>query len=104
MGKNATKSVALCAFVDETMFVDGEGYRVAIVREGEPGYHPTGTWPYTGAPDETRPWFWGRTKDGFSIDAAREQVDEYNERLGVSRKRAFEIVASSMFRQRRARR
>lgn len=97
----------MCLFVDESMLVDGHGYRVSVVRENEPGHHPTGTWPYRGTPGETMPWFWGRTKDGFSIEEARKAVDEYNTRLGLSKKEAEEIVASSFraqFGKRRGRR
>ena len=79
-------------FVDETMLVEGEGYRIPLVVEGENGHHPTGTWPYTGAVGETRPWFWGPT-----IEKAREACERYNERLGVSKEEAHAIVLASMF-------
>lgn len=79
------------AFVDETMFVPGHGYRVALVFEGEDGYRPTGTWPYNGGVGEVMPWFWGDT-----IEKARTACDSYNERFGIPREEAWAIVARSM--------
>ena len=82
-------------WVDETCQVKGHGgYRVSVVTEGESGHQPTGTWPYEGKPGQTMPWFWGPT-----IDQAREQCAEYNERMGVSREDAFAIVTASMSKQ-----
>jgi hypothetical protein len=95
MKKNS--SDRMCAWVDEGCFIEGHGYRVSIVRENEPGHRPTGSWPYDGKPGQTMPYFFGRTAEGFSIEEARKQVDDYNQQLGVSKKDAFEIVSSSMF-------
>ena len=59
-----------CYYVPMVPPVEGEGYRVSVVVEGEDGHHPTGTWPFTGAVGETRPYFWGPTW-GEAISACR---------------------------------
>jgi hypothetical protein len=80
-----------CYFVPIDGFVAGRGYRPSIVFEGEPGHHPVGTWPYEGKPGQVKPWFWGE-----DYDAAVKIAEEMNDRLGVSKKLALDIVASSM--------
>lgn len=50
---------AMCYFVPLDAYVEGEGYRASIVVEGQAGHHPTGSHPYHGRPEETRPYFWG---------------------------------------------
>ena len=77
--------------VDETMYVEGEGFRPVFVVDGEDGFRANGNWPYEGKPGQTRPWFFGHT-----IEGARRLVREHNERLGVSEREAFMIVARSM--------
>lgn len=82
--------------VDETMYVEGHGFRPVFVVEGEDGYRDNGTWPYEGKNGQTMPWFFGHT-----IEMARKLVREHNERLGVSEEEAFKIVARNMARGRR---
>lgn len=79
------------AYVDETFHVEGRGYRVAFVFEGESGYRLTGDWPYSGAPGEVMPWFWGNT-----IEEARSACDSYNAQQGIDRREAFSIIGRSM--------
>lgn len=78
-------------FVPVDSFVDGHGYRAAIVVEGEKGYSPTGTWPLTGAADEKAPWFFGPTRE-----AAERQAQEFNDKVGISALEAAMIIAGSM--------
>lgn len=82
--------------VDETMYVEGYGFRPVFVIDGEDGYRENGTWPYEGKPGQTMPWFCGHT-----IEEARKQVAQHNERLGVDEREAVMIVARSMTRGRR---
>lgn len=79
-------------FVDETMLVEGRGYRPSIVVEGEHGHHPTGDDDWGTNPRARMPYFWGPT-----IKDAKEHARVQNERMGVSEKEAFEIVSRSMF-------
>ena len=72
-------------------YVKDHGFRVAFVTEGEDFFRPTGNWPFTGAPGESMPWFWGPT-----IEDAQRAADEYNERLGVSKADALKIIGRSM--------
>jgi hypothetical protein len=81
----------IVAWVDETCYVEGQGYRVSLVHEGENGHTPTGTWPYHGKPGETLPWFWGPT-----IKDAQQACEEYNLRMGIDKEEAFKIVVESM--------
>jgi hypothetical protein len=80
-----------CYFIPLDSFVEGMGYRPSIVFEGEPGHYPHGDWPYEGKPGQHNPWFWGPTRED-AVNAANEQ----NERLGISKRLAVEIIASSM--------
>lgn len=77
--------------VDETMVVEGHGFRPVFVIDGEAGFHANGTWPYEGKPGQTCPWFFGPT-----IEDARRQCNQHNERLGVSEREAVMIVAAAM--------
>ena len=90
-----TQSIApqarVILFVDETMFVEGHGFRPVFVVEGEAGFRENGNWPYTGEVGQTSPWFFGPT-----LDDAKQAVREHNERLGVGEATAFGIVARSM--------
>jgi hypothetical protein len=81
----------VCYYIPIDGYVDGKGFRVSVVTENEPGHAPTGTWPYTGAVGETLPYFWGH-----DYDKATEAADVQNERMGISKRDAIEIVASSM--------
>lgn len=78
-------------YIPGTDYVEGRGYRVAFVTEGEDGYYPTGTWPYTGEAGTTMPWFAGPT-----LQDAYRFADETNERLGITKIDALRIVAESM--------
>lgn len=78
-------------FIPADGFVEGHGFRVSFVIEGESGHFPTGTWPYTGGAGEQLPWFWGPT-----FAAASEAADKFNERLGIDAKTASEIVLGSI--------
>jgi hypothetical protein len=84
-------SMKMVAFISAEQFVEGHGYRVSFVVDGEDGYRPTGNWPYTGAPGETLPWFWGPT-----FEDAERTAREYNARMGISETETFEIIARSM--------
>lgn len=81
----------MVAYIPTDAFVEGHGWRVSIVVEGEDGHRPTGTWPYEGKPGQTAPWFWGQ-----DFETARKMAREYNARLGISEVDAFKIVARSM--------
>ena len=71
--------------------IEGRGWRPSIVFEGEPDHYPSGDWPYTGEPGQKAPWFWGPTYE----DAVR-QADEMNDKMGISKLLAVEIISSSM--------
>ena len=60
-----------CYFIPIGEFVEGQGYRAAIVFEGEPAYYPTGDWPYEGRPEQKLPWFWGPTYEAACVAADR---------------------------------
>lgn len=80
-----------CYYVPADAYVEEHGYRVSIVVEGEAGHHPTGTWPYTGAPGESMPWFWGH-----DYAEAKRICDMENARMGLSIADSIRIVSSSM--------
>lgn len=85
-----SKSKRKCFFIPIDGFVDGEGFRVSVVTEDEPGHCPTGVWPQDGT--EVRPYFWGKT-----FEEATAICEQQNERFfGLSPKDVAEIVASSM--------
>jgi hypothetical protein len=81
----------IVAYIPEDGFIKGYGYRVSFVEEGTAGHMPTGDWPYTGAPSQKMPWFWGE-----NLEVARQLAKEYNAKLGVSEEDAFKIVAQSI--------
>jgi len=80
-----------CYFVPIEGFVEGRGYRASVVFEGEPDHYPTGDWPYEGKAGQRAPWFWGP-----SYEDAQRICADMNDRMGISKKLAVEIVASSM--------
>ena len=80
-----------CYFIPVDSYVEGEGFRVSVVTENQPGHRPTGTWPYTGAPGETRPYFWGH-----DYKEAQTIAQQQNEKMGISPDDATRIVLSSM--------
>lgn len=79
--------------VDETMLYEGHGFRPVFVVEGEDGWRANGDWPYEGKPGQVMPWFFGPT-----IEDARRQCAQMNERLGISEREAVMIVARAMSR------
>ena len=96
-GHKDTLKGRLAYFVQPTEFVEGEGFRVCLALEGEPGYYPTGTWPYSGHIGQTRPLFAGQTdcEGVFSLDMAKKQVHQMNAQMGLSAKDASLIVLST---------
>ena len=86
----------LVCYVPIDGFVPGHGYRVSFVTEGEAGHTPTGTWPYTSG--GTLPWFWGPT-----LKDAQEEAERQNEKMGISKREAFEIITASMAMQKSTR-
>lgn len=79
----------MCFFIPADAHIEGRGFRVSIVKEGESGHYPTGVWPNDGT--QTMPYFWG---DDY--EKACEIADQQNERLGLSKTDVVRIVASSM--------
>lgn len=79
--------------VDETMLVEGHGYRPVMVVEGEEGYRQNGDWPYEGKKGQKMPWFLGPT-----IEDAKRQCRERNALAGIDEHEAFIIVARSIAR------
>lgn len=88
--KEPKPNARMVAFIPPNAFVEGQGWRVSFVVEGEDGHRPTGTWPYDGKPGQTIPWFWGP-----SYEEACAQAREYNARMGIDEETAFKIVARS---------
>jgi hypothetical protein len=81
----------ICYYIPEDAFVEGQGYRVSIVTENEPGHAPTGTWPYEGKPGQTLPYFWGN-----DLSVAREIAHRQNLKLGLTAEDVNKIVTSSI--------
>ena len=81
----------IVAFIPADGYIDGPGWRVSLVVEGENGHHPTGTWPYAGGVGESLPWFWGH-----DYDKAVELARDHNRRQGIEPEEALRIVARSM--------
>lgn len=79
------------AYIPPGSHVEGHGYRVSIVVDGEAHHRPTGDWPYEGKKGQTAPWFWGPT-----FEDAQAAAVEYNQKMGISEKEAAIIVARSM--------
>lgn len=65
-------------FVMATRTNDAGEYQALIAVEGEKGYHPTD-------------WFWGT-----DLAAAEAIAEDKNEKLGIDRAQAWNIVASTM--------
>ncbi|WP_431921347.1 hypothetical protein [Nonomuraea jabiensis] len=74
-----------CFYIPPTAFVAGRGYVPSVVVEGEPGHTPL-----MGNGTCAEPWYWGMT-----YEAACEEAQRQNARLGISPSDAIEIVASS---------
>lgn len=85
----------MIAFIPLDGFIEGEGWRVSIVTEGEPGHQPTGQWPCP--PGGVRPWFWGMDYQ-FAVKLAQ---DHNLDKLGITAEEAQAIVFSSMAAQSR---
>ncbi len=90
-GPTMNPSARLVAWIPRDAYVEGHGYRVSFVVEGETFHRPTGAWPYTGVAGETMPWFWGH-----DYDEAVKLADDYNRNLGIAPREAALIVARSM--------
>lgn len=82
-----------CYWIPAEGYVEGHGYRVAIVFEYEAGYYFTGddAW-IAGDPGARKPWFWGKTYE----EAKKVAEDMNRDRLGLSDKEAHFIVTTSM--------
>lgn len=78
----------------------GEAGGVSVVREGQGGHYPTGSWPYSGKPGESLPYFWGNPDDQDDLESAEVTCAKMNERMGLSESDVVEIVLSSMFSER----
>lgn len=91
MGAPTKTRKRLVYYIPPDSYVEGHGYRVSIVVEGEDGYRPTGNWPYTGAPSQTVPYFWGHDFDHACAIAERE-----NAKLGLTPEDVLSIVSSSI--------
>ena len=65
------------------------GFRPVFIKEGESGYHPNGSTPEGG---DVEPWYWGPSRE-----AAEATADKYNEKRGISKDDAAQIVVRSMF-------
>ena len=82
-----------CYWIPADGYVEGHGYRVAIVFEHEPGFYFTGddAW-IAGDASKRKPWFWGE-----NYDEARKVAEGMNrDRLGLSPREAADIVTTSM--------
>lgn len=84
-------------YVPGTAFIEGYGYRISIVKEGKSGHYPTGTWPYHGKPGEQMPWFSGGPEYEGAYERACKDVEERNEKMGISKEDATMIIARSMW-------
>ncbi|KKN89754.1 hypothetical protein LCGC14_0236000 [marine sediment metagenome] len=73
-----------CFYVDETMFVEGKGFRPSIIVKGQQGHFPN-----VGA--GVKPWYWGE-----DIKTARAITAGRNKRLGLSQADVNKLVAESM--------
>lgn len=90
------KSPRRCYFIPADAYVEGHGFRVALVTEDEPGYVLTGTWPYTGKSGETMPYFWGH-----EYAAACEVAEQQNVKMGLTPADVNAILCSSLVATRR---
>lgn len=86
-----SKGNRMVYFIPVQDYVPDHGYRVAIVKEGEGGYYPTGNWPYTAGPGQQMPYFWGH-----DLEKAQKLCEETNLKMGISPREAAEIIAQSM--------
>lgn len=86
---DADENARMCYFIPDDAYVEGRGYRAAIVTEGEPGYRLTGTWPNDGT--GVMPYFWGHDLEKAQVIAA-----EQNAALGLSKRDVNVIILSSM--------
>jgi hypothetical protein len=105
VGLRMTETKRLCYYIPRDSYIEGRGYRVAVVTEREPGYCMTGTWPYTGGVGETLPYFWGKRDEPDSnanYNTACDAAAFQNERMGHSEKDVAAIIASSMGKSKRA--
>jgi len=62
------------------------GYIPCIAIEGETGYYPM-----SGQGEFAAPWDWGKDRE-----LAQKLCDERNEKMGLSKKEAWELIAGTM--------
>lgn len=80
-----------CAFIPGDAYVEGHGFRVSIVIEGEPGHFPTGDDNWR-AGRGRQPWFWGD-----EYEEAKAAALSYNrDKLKLTAKDCADIVTSSI--------
>lgn len=77
-------------WVADTSYVEGHGWRVSVVIEGQPGHQPTGDWPPSNPLTDRSPYFYGE-----DLEKARERCYVQNDRMGISREETDQIVHSS---------
>lgn len=73
-------------------FIEGHGYRVSIIIEGERGHFPTGDWPYTPGTGQQPPWFWGHFYNDAEHQAAISNADR-----GYDEATVWQIVNAAVF-------
>jgi hypothetical protein len=83
--ENGPMNPRKCFYIPPTGFVEGHGYVPSVVVEGEPGHTPL-----MGNGTCAAPYYWGMT-----FEAACEEAQRQNARLGISPSDAIEIVLSS---------
>lgn len=78
----------LVCFIPPTAYNEHmKGWRVAFCKEGEAGYYPTGGKEENGELG----WYWGPT-----LGDAERLADERNQRAGISKEEAQNIIMESM--------
>lgn len=82
-----------CYFVPTDGFIEGKGFRVSVVIEGEDGHYPTGDLDtYATNRNHKEPWFWGMTYREAEQVCAERNADT----LKLSEADVAKIVMSSM--------
>ena len=86
-----------CYFIPLDGFIEGRGWRVSVVIEGETGHYPTGDLDHE-MRDHREPWFWGMTYH----DAEQTAAETNAIRLALSEADIVEILRSAKLIPRRA--